>query len=276
MNKSESNRINALKSTGPKTTRGKQFSRQNARRHGLFSCELLVSDHDRPEFEELRGELASQLKPKTPLQEIAFQSILSCCWRCKLAHRLEAKQIAMQLRDSEDKNIPTPESEQNRYVAQWWGMDRIRLRNSIRELKRIEEEFGALGYFNEDTKLYLARTFGADFVMLLTEWMPMCMDAFMLANQLVGHAQTFGLKSLDEDRTPRSVARDPQQSFQMIGKLLDLQGQFLEGILRLKDQKSTSGGDQVQFEFNPRFSAAANRELQHAVDCFLNLRANNL
>ena len=53
MTKAESNRKNALKSTGPKTLRGKRYSRSNARTHGLYSRELLVSEADTPEFKEM-------------------------------------------------------------------------------------------------------------------------------------------------------------------------------------------------------------------------------
>ena len=47
------NRQNAQKSTGPKTARGKGYSRRNAVKHGLLSKRLLFSDEGKPIDEEL-------------------------------------------------------------------------------------------------------------------------------------------------------------------------------------------------------------------------------
>src|ERR1035441_4386181 len=91
MTKAESNRRNALKSTGPNTPRGKRYSRSNALKHGVYSKELLVSEADNPEFEEMRAGLKAELKPSTMLQGLAFDYIVVCHWRCKLALRLERK-----------------------------------------------------------------------------------------------------------------------------------------------------------------------------------------
>ena len=275
MTKLESNRINALKSTGPKTRRGKQASRQNALKHGIFSQELLVSESDMPAFEELRSELAAQLKPTSPLQEIGFEAIVSFCWRCKLANRLEAKQYAAQLQRQEESSR-TPQSNQQRHVPQWYGTDRLTLRDSIRELKKIEDEFRDSGYFKEETKAYLTDTIGHDFVELLTDWIPMNKDVMMMAYHLVSHAQTFEVTSASGGPTPQNVVSDPQQSCQMVGKLLELRRHFLEEVLRLRDQMSNNGGVEARFEFNPRLLAATNRDLHRAVDWFLHLRSNQL
>jgi len=47
------NRKNSLKSTGPKTARGKDFSRRNAVKHGFLSKQLLFSHDGQPINEEL-------------------------------------------------------------------------------------------------------------------------------------------------------------------------------------------------------------------------------
>jgi hypothetical protein len=41
--KIEANRLNALKATGPKTTRGKSYSRRNATKHGLLAREIVAA-----------------------------------------------------------------------------------------------------------------------------------------------------------------------------------------------------------------------------------------
>src|ERR1019366_4794359 len=104
MTKAESNRENALKSTGPKTLRGKRYSRSNARTHGLYSRELLVSEADTPEFKEMRVGLKADLKPSTMLQGLAFDYSVVCYWRVKLALRLEHRQFSRQFQDEEPEN----------------------------------------------------------------------------------------------------------------------------------------------------------------------------
>jgi hypothetical protein len=52
--KAESNRRNALKSTGPKTPEGKAAMRLNALKHGLLSREIFLPGEDEAALEELR------------------------------------------------------------------------------------------------------------------------------------------------------------------------------------------------------------------------------
>jgi hypothetical protein len=44
--KIEANRLNALKATGPKTARGKSYSRRNATKHGLLAREIVFAAPD--------------------------------------------------------------------------------------------------------------------------------------------------------------------------------------------------------------------------------------
>jgi hypothetical protein len=47
----EANRLNALKSTGPKTSQGKERSRCNALRHGLTAETVIVGFNDPDDYE---------------------------------------------------------------------------------------------------------------------------------------------------------------------------------------------------------------------------------
>src|SRR5947209_7061350 len=103
-----SNRRNSAGSTGPKTTIGKQRVRTNALKHGLFSRELMITDEEKSDFQQLQRMLCEQLNPATALQHVAFEKIVICCWRCKLAMRFEMRRVRAQLDfDSQDYSAPT-------------------------------------------------------------------------------------------------------------------------------------------------------------------------
>jgi hypothetical protein len=62
----EANKVNAKKSTGPKSQAGKHRSRLNSRKDGLTATLLVIGDEDPAEFEALRDELMAQYDPQTP------------------------------------------------------------------------------------------------------------------------------------------------------------------------------------------------------------------
>lgn len=61
--RSAANRQNALKSTGPKTPRGKAIAKMNALKHGLLSREVLVAGEEEKDLEGLGQRLRSELRP---------------------------------------------------------------------------------------------------------------------------------------------------------------------------------------------------------------------
>jgi hypothetical protein len=87
------NRANALKSTGPRTPEGKAKVRRNARKHGLLAREAVIMDgdgkEDIAEFEALLEDLAKDLAPECPIEEIFVEKIADCYWRLRRARRCE-------------------------------------------------------------------------------------------------------------------------------------------------------------------------------------------
>jgi hypothetical protein len=90
--KLKANRENAKKSTGPKTPRGKAFSRRNAVKHGLFVSYITdfeALDEDPKEYQELLNGLWDQYQPIGKAEEIEIERIALCCWRLKRVWRYE-------------------------------------------------------------------------------------------------------------------------------------------------------------------------------------------
>lgn len=284
MTKAESNRKNALKSTGPKTLRGKRYSRSNALKHGLYSRELLVLEADTPEFEGMRVGLKAQLKPSTMLQGLAFDYSVVCYWRVKLALRLEHRQFARQFHDEQPENERGEAPDVDPVIERWYGSSRADICAGIRALECAMKEFDNIGYFREDTKTFLNRGFGADFIPWLEKWTPMSKDAILLADHIVSHSKEFpdvpdmDVESSSPPRENNKVVIDPMQGRQMVGKLLEQKWHFLKVLLAITGQNTLGGkADAAQSaDFNPRFLADANRELRRALDHYFDLKDKGL
>lgn len=87
------NRQNALKSTGPKTARGKAIAKMNALKHGLLSSQVLIAGEKARDLAELGQLLRAELRPVGMLDQILVDRIVAGVWRLKRCLRLEAQVI---------------------------------------------------------------------------------------------------------------------------------------------------------------------------------------
>lgn len=102
--KIEANRRNARLSTGPRTEAGKDRSRNNAIKHGIFSRDMLqpwgLGKEDTKEFGDLWTMLLEDRKPIGVLEEILVERIAVCLWRLKRAVQYEAGTVMLRYRDA--------------------------------------------------------------------------------------------------------------------------------------------------------------------------------
>jgi hypothetical protein len=100
------NRLNARKSTGPRTERGKRRSSLNALKHGVFARSLKESmqglGEDPAEFERLRRDFIVSFQPATPFEAALVDDLASLWWRNARAERAEA---GLQVKDAERGHI---------------------------------------------------------------------------------------------------------------------------------------------------------------------------
>lgn len=90
----DANRANAQCSTGPRSSEGKAAVSQNARRHGLSSQYLPLSDAERPRFEALEQSLRENINPNGALQESIFRELAAAVWKRDIVNRLIAEASA--------------------------------------------------------------------------------------------------------------------------------------------------------------------------------------
>lgn len=85
------NRLNAQKSTGPRTEAGKAVVAQNAVRHGLLAEKTVISGEDPGQFESYRAQLLAELHPAGAMEAILAERIVGLAWRLRRADRLQAE-----------------------------------------------------------------------------------------------------------------------------------------------------------------------------------------
>ncbi len=86
----QANRLNALKSTGPKNAVNTSF---NALKHGLLSKELCVKrkwiNENPREYKQLLQFLLNDLKPTSVIESILVERIAQAYWRLRRVQRAE-------------------------------------------------------------------------------------------------------------------------------------------------------------------------------------------
>jgi hypothetical protein len=279
------NRANSRKSPGPNTGAGKRRAQMNSLKHGFFARELQIAEEDRPEYEALNEELLQQYAPATPMQQIGFDKIVCCCWRCKLALRMESRAVALQQSSNQEPKVEAA-GDTNR-MDQWYAADYRSLQKGLRFLRYLRADVADCGllHLEQDGPLKesVTKGFGLGFYNRLREWKGMSIDAISLAEMVVQKSQDYKADSIDFDRpqtdpkhpeTPKVVA-DPRLKWEMAVKIVDAEIEHLETLVqtRRQDFRETP---QALAEFSPRYFADASRDLQRAVDWFLNLKEKGL
>ena len=150
--KRQANRINAQRSTGPRTPEGKARSRANALKHGLLAETILINDRDpdedRRDFDDLLSALIEDVRPAGAREQLLVERLAVCYWRLRRAHRYEAHcidahrraQRASLGRSPEEAGLPKPS-----LPVPEWANNLIRYESLIdRELHRTLQQLHRL------------------------------------------------------------------------------------------------------------------------------------
>jgi hypothetical protein len=83
------NQTNALKSTGPRTTKGKAASSNNATKHGILTKALLLPNENQEAFQAFSDRMRGSLDPQNGIEEFHVDRIISCAWRLRRVLQIE-------------------------------------------------------------------------------------------------------------------------------------------------------------------------------------------
>jgi hypothetical protein len=87
----EANKLNAQKSTGPKTPEGKAKSCLNRLSHGFASNATVMPGEDPEEFKALLSDLTGEHQPATATEQILVEKMASSQWLSLRAFRLQGE-----------------------------------------------------------------------------------------------------------------------------------------------------------------------------------------
>src|SRR5262245_11066108 len=88
--RAEANRINAQRSSGPRTELGKSRSKMNALKHGLSAKKIVIGDEDPKKFEALRAALERDWQPETAFESELVDQLAGLFWRMRRVPAIEA------------------------------------------------------------------------------------------------------------------------------------------------------------------------------------------
>ena len=86
----QANRLNSLKSTGPKTAVGKRMSSRNGSKLGIFSRELLLPGEDVVDLQMLARAIRADLNPSGPVEFALVEIVISALWRLRRLLKIES------------------------------------------------------------------------------------------------------------------------------------------------------------------------------------------
>jgi hypothetical protein len=135
----EANRLNAERSTGPRTADGKERVASNALKHGLTGKRVVLPNEDPEEFDAFRSALWVDLGPQGALEEVLAEEIVADAWRLRRVPILEA---TVHARDEQELIVQAMIREIARInaAAEQDPIHELLLRQQKRELTPAERE----------------------------------------------------------------------------------------------------------------------------------------
>ena len=129
------NRLNALRSTGPRTAEGKTTSRRNALKHGLAGEGVVIPEGDAEEIQGRIESLTAEMTPQTSAGSILISQMATLSVRMERAAEQETAATAMRVRHAAESF----DDERIEAAEQLFATLADDPRTALRKLKRTPE-----------------------------------------------------------------------------------------------------------------------------------------
>jgi len=113
----EANRRNALKSTGPTTSEGKQRSRCNAIRHGLTAETVIAGFENLDDYQAFEAAVISDYDAQSAVERELVLRLASMLWRLRRATGIESGLFESVIEDSHQRQQHQPSRDNPAGVA---------------------------------------------------------------------------------------------------------------------------------------------------------------
>src|SRR5579864_413408 len=141
----DANRLNAQKSTGPRSVEGKAHSSQNALKSGIDAESLIIRGEDRAALETLTQEYVERFHPTTPEQRHYVDILIRDDWQLRRLAKVDAQLWEYELFLPLKHNDNAPEgrayaSGSTTFYRLQRRMDSVErsYQRALRELQRLE------------------------------------------------------------------------------------------------------------------------------------------
>ena len=147
------NRLNAQKSTGPKTPEGRAAVRLNGVTHGLTAETIVLKGESEIDFTNLLGSLEAEHDPATPTEEALVVQLAMATWRLRRLYHQEAGFYTCQLQSlvGMQKDLNLDDAGRMGHAAAWsestlnmFNRQEARLERTfyraLHELQRLRKE----------------------------------------------------------------------------------------------------------------------------------------
>jgi hypothetical protein len=94
------NRLNAQKSTGPRTPEGRAAVRLNGVKHGLTAETIVLKGESEADFTNLLDSLEAEHDPASPTEEALVVQLAMATWRLRRLYHAEAGFYAFRMKDT--------------------------------------------------------------------------------------------------------------------------------------------------------------------------------
>jgi hypothetical protein len=134
----QANRLNALKSTGPKTEAGKLKSRLNAVRHTLTAETVVSALEDAEDYEAFEQSIAADYAPTSAVEQELVARLASVLWRLRRSTRIETGLLQIQAELMKGRQLGT---RRNSRTPEWYDeLDVAASQNAPGEMEACREQ----------------------------------------------------------------------------------------------------------------------------------------
>ncbi len=138
----DANRLNALKSTGPKTEAGRAAVRMNGLTHGLTAQTLVLAGENQTDFESLLASFKAEHEPATPTEVALVCQLAMATWRLRRGYHAEANYLTVRIAGhKEHVERYYPQSDHGQRVDIAFNLNARDLDNFSRYEARLERSF---------------------------------------------------------------------------------------------------------------------------------------